>query len=95
MRRREIFVELPAEAGYPEGMVGRLLRSMYGCRDAGLNWEMCVAKVMKKLGFIQGASSPCVYFHPTRGVKTVVHGDDFTSLGKMMDVQWLHESLQK
>ena len=29
------------------------------------------------------------------GVKAVVHGDDFTSLGKMMDVQWLHESLQK
>ena len=92
---RGIFVELPAEAGYPEGMVGKLLRSMYGCRDAGLNWEMCVAKVMKKLGFIQGASSPCVYLHPTRGIKTVVHGDDFTSLGKMVDVRWLHESLQK
>ena len=57
---REIFVELPAEAGYPEGMVGKLPRSMYGCRDAGLNWEMCVVKAMKKLGFIQGASSPCV-----------------------------------
>ena len=25
---REIFVELPEEAGYPEGMVGKLLRSM-------------------------------------------------------------------
>ena len=49
----------------------------------------------EEVRFIQGASSPCVYFHPTRGIKTVVHGDDFTSLGKMVDVKWLHESLQK
>ena len=76
-------------------MVGKLLRSMYGRRNAGLNLEMCVAKAMKKLGFIQGASSPCMYFHPTRGIKTVVHGDDFTSLGKMVDVKWLHESPQE
>ena len=27
------FVELPAEAGADESKVGRLLRSMYGCRD--------------------------------------------------------------
>ena len=95
MQRQEIFVELPAEASYPEGMVSKLLRSMYGCRDAGLNWEMCVAKAMKKLGFIQGESSPCMCFHPTRGIKTVVHGDDPTSLGKVVDVKWPHESFQK
>ena len=29
-----VFVELPAEAGADESKAGRLLRSMYGCRDA-------------------------------------------------------------
>ena len=34
---RKMFVELPAEAGAGKGTVGRLLRSMYGCRDAGVS----------------------------------------------------------
>ena len=34
--RRKVFVELPEEAGTDKSKVGRLLRSMYGCRDAGV-----------------------------------------------------------
>ena len=35
---RKVFVELPAQACPDKSNVGRLLRSMYGCRDAGVNW---------------------------------------------------------
>ena len=37
---REVFIELPVEALGPgeEGMIGRLLKSMYGTRDAPQNW---------------------------------------------------------
>ena len=92
---RELYVELPPEAGYGPDIVGRLLKSMYGCRDAGMNWELEVCRVMKKLGFIQGLSSPCMYYRPTRGIRSVVHGDDFTSLGTKEHLKWFHESLQK
>ena len=39
---RKVFVELPEEAGTDKSKVGRLLRSMYGCRDAGVNWEFAI-----------------------------------------------------
>ena len=58
-----MFVELPAEAGAGEGKVGRLLRSMYGCRDAGVNWEFAICEVMIAIGFVQGRASPCICRH--------------------------------
>ena len=36
--KRDVFVELPPE-DKEEGMVGKLQKSMYGTRDAALNWE--------------------------------------------------------
>ena len=35
---------------------------------------------MMEWGFVQGVSSPCVFWHPEREVRVVVHGDDFTVL---------------
>ena len=33
------------------------------------------------MGFLQGKSSPCVFWHPVWEVAVVVHGDDFTAPG--------------
>ena len=35
--RTKMFVELPEEAGTDKSKFGRLLKSMYGCRDAGVS----------------------------------------------------------
>ena len=94
---REIYVELPSE-GKTESdgdVVGRLKRSLYGTRDAPLNWELTIRKIMMKLGFTQGKSNPCIYYHKKRDLRTVVHGDDFTTAGSYENIKWLHESLGK
>ena len=94
---REIYVELPSE-GKTESdgdVVGRLKRSLYGTRDAPLNWELTIRKIMMKLGFTQGKSNPCIYYHQKRDLRTVVHGDDFTTAGSYENINWLHESLGK
>ena len=36
--RRKVVVKLPDE-DYEEGMCGRLIKAMYGTRDAAQNWE--------------------------------------------------------
>ena len=93
---REIYVELPAEAKKPgEDVVGRLLKSLYGTRDAPLNWELQIQKVMLALGFKQGKSNPCICYHAGRDLRTVVHGDDFTTAGTFDNIKWLHEELSK
>ena len=45
--RRAVYVELPAEIAEP-GMCGRLLKSLYGTRDAAQNWEVEYARFIWK-----------------------------------------------
>ena len=78
---RSLYVRFPPELGLSKRVVGRLVRCMYGTRDAGAIWEACYATCLVDLGFTQGVASPCCFEHREWGVSVVVHGDDFTALG--------------
>ena len=69
--------------------------SLYGTRDAARNWEEHYGEVLVSLGFRQGKSSPCIFYHPTRDIQTVVHGDDFTSLAEECHLKWMSAELSK
>ena len=56
--------------------------SLHGTRDAAMNWQEEVAKEMAKWGFKRGRYNPCLYWHPKSGLMTLVHGDDFVSVGR-------------
>jgi hypothetical protein len=79
---REVYVELPEEAGYGRNFVGRLVKCMYGTRDAAQGGEGSYQRVLKKLGFARGAASPCIFHHVKLAVSLVVHGDDFFTVGR-------------
>ena len=93
---RELYVELPPEMRQ-EGrdLVGRLIKSLYGTRDAAANWERQILNDLTSLGFVRGMATPCVFFHPQRNLRVSVHGDDFTTLGKIDDLRWFSQQLQK
>ena len=57
--RRE-YVQIPPEDQEPgdESKCALLHKSLYGTRDAALNWSIAYGKVMKKCGFKKGLSSP-------------------------------------
>ena len=79
---RDLYVELPSEIRKPgEDKVGKLLKSLYGTRDAASNWEKTIRKVMESFGFICSMGTPCNFYHPTRNLRCTVHGDDFVTLG--------------
>ena len=50
---------------------------------------------MVKLGFKVGKSSPVIFNHDQKGIRTLVHGDDFVSSGRPEDLKWLSEELEK
>ena len=60
---RSLYVRLPPELGLSRKVVGKLVRCMYGTRDAGAIWEHCYSKCLVDLGFTQGAASPCCFIH--------------------------------
>ena len=78
---REAYIELPPEDA-EEGMVGLLLRTMYGTRDAAAAFDRFATEVRESSGYITGASTPCVYRHcrePSVGWR---HGDDIILAGE-------------
>ena len=61
--RSKVFVEFPEEASTDKSKVVRLLRNMYGCRDAGVNGEISIRQVMIAFGIVDCGASPCIYRH--------------------------------
>ena len=82
---RDICVELPSEAVSERekklDLVGHLKMSLYGTRDAAMNWQEEIARQMHSWGFSRGKYNPWLYENQSRGLKTLVHGDDFMSVG--------------
>ena len=93
MARRDIYVDLPSEDSAP-GMSGKLVKAMYGTRDAAAAWESTYSKTLMDMGFRRGRSPPCLFWHPTRHLRTLVHGDDFTVVGTEVDLKWLAEEMK-
>ena len=94
---RRVFVALPDEDRLPgeEGLCALLLKSLYGTRDAAYNWTEAYTKALIDLGFTKGESSPCNFYHKTRNICTVVHGDDFFSEGAAEELKWLNAGLSR
>ena len=80
---RNVCVEIPkedrAEADVRHDKVGHLRMSLYGKRDAAMNWQEEVARELRKIGFRRGRYNPCLYYHAERNVQTFLHGDDFAT----------------
>ena len=63
-----MYVDLPEEWAVP-GYCGKLLKSMYGTRDAAVNWADEYSSRMVELGFTQGIATPCVFYKADRGLR--------------------------
>ena len=75
--------------------VDKLKASLYGTRDASTNWQEEVAKCMIKWGFTIGRYNPCMYYHPGRKMRCLVHGDDFVCVGEAADLKWLEDRVKE
>ena len=74
--------------------VRRLNLALYGTRDAAKLWQECVAKHLVSIGFSRGKSNPCVYYSKKKDLRTLVHGDDYATVGSLEGVRWLQKELE-
>ena len=81
------YIVLPHEAEAPPGFYGRLKRWLYGMRGAAQAWEECYTHELASVDFLEGTSSPAVFYNPSTEMRLVVHGDNFTFLGYGDDVE--------
>ena len=88
------YVRLPSEDKDHESMCARLQRHMYGTRMAADGWQQEYSTLLiVKLGFKQGGGHANLFHHPERGIRTSVHGDDFTSQGPCNQLDWFEASI--
>ena len=71
--------------------------SLYGTRDAAKNWQDEVARMTQIWGFRFGQYNPCLFKHDRWDVLnkhdrwdvlTLVHGDDFVSVGEAENLKF-------
>ena len=91
---RNVYIELPVEAGGGEGMCGKLDFWLYGFRDAAAAWERFYCEKLEGCGFTRGTSCGVVFYHPERDLSGVVHGDDFTFCGLEEDLKWIEKLME-
>ena len=95
--KRTVYIELPKEdpRSRKGDTLGKLIKAMYGTRDAPQIWQEVVKEKMKKLGFLVSMLHPSVYYHPIRKVYILAHVDDFLCLGPDEHLEWFLSGINK
>ena len=77
---RPIYIAIPDEDYEPgdETKVARLNLSLYGTRDAAMNWAKTCSEVMVKCVFVTGQASPCNFYHRERLTSETGLGDGWS-----------------
>ena len=86
---RPVYVALPVEDQDPSDPIdtcGELAFSMYGTRDAALNWAEEYSSKLLSAGFIRGVANPCLFKHRVKDVSLTAYA------GKTIRVAFLHSS---
>ena len=74
-------------------MLAKLVGSLYGTHDAPLSWQDCLRCQVKLLGFEEPRRVPCVFYHETKDIEMIAHGDDLFVVGGLKDVQDVYRGL--
>ena len=78
--KRVMYVKtLPEDTSIKTG-IARMLKAMYGGKDAAACWDELAEKTLVTLGYKAGVHCPCVYHNANREGACVRHGDDFILL---------------
>ena len=95
--RRHIYIKLPKEDPRYDGgkTIGRLLKSMYGTRDAPQIWAGEVKRIMESMGFRACRINPCIFYHEDMDLQVITHVDDFLCCGEGANLRWLRDELMK
>ena len=96
---REVYVELPEEAlegneAKSEWVAG-LDKSLYGTRDAAVNFQLGCKKYFSSIGSSAGRYNASTYYHSGRQLRMMLHGDDFATVGDVKQIEWLKKKLEE
>ena len=95
--KRNIFVRLPVDACDSSSgrTYARLLKSLYGTRDAPQIWQEHLTSTLREMGFRASRLHVGVFVHDERGIELAVHVDDIFASGESEELLWMRRELLK
>lgn len=94
--KETIYMKPPPGVDIPPGQCFRILRSLYGLKQAARDWNQYCVKELKKLGFIQSEADPCLLTLPSKKLIILVYVDDVTiAAPELSSIQWFKEEFGK
>ena len=89
------YVMLPPEDPDHGVKCGLLKKHMYGTCAAADGWQQEYSGFLKTIGFTQGVACPCLFVSSDRQLYISVHGDDFTTAGPKVEIDWFERLLEE
>ena len=97
--KEQIWIRLPSIDGVDRanGQVVRLLKSLYGLREAPKLWYDTLAKFLKQLGFICLPCSECLFLirRGNEKVLLLAYVDDLALFGDLNSIKWVKAKLKE
>ena len=82
---RDVFIKPPREANLEKGYLWKLLKCLYGLRDASKMWYSRIKNALLRLGFEISKLDPAVFYFRNKNKEVIglvgVHVDDFIHAG--------------
>jgi hypothetical protein len=92
--KEHIYLTPPKGLQLKKDHVLRALRSLYGLKQAGRNWNKLLHEFLTSLGFTQSLADPCLYTHFQRRMSLLLYVDDIIAAAKTTkQLDWLHNAL--
>lgn len=91
----ELYLKPPPGVTVTAGKVLRLLKSIYGLKQAARAWADLLMAILARRGLLRSISDPALYINQQSGEFVAVHVDDllYVSKGKTDFAEWLGEHL--
>jgi hypothetical protein len=80
--KERIYLSTPQGVPVKNGYSLRVLRSLYGLKQAARDWNILCKEYLILLGFKQSLADPCLYTHENKGIKLLGYVDDIAAAAK-------------
>jgi hypothetical protein len=90
-----ILLQPPPGVKTKKGHVLRALKSLYGLKQAGRNWNQLLRGHLLKHGFTQSQADPCLYVHLERKIWVLTYVDDIPAAGSNKQLDWFYKMLKE
>ena len=93
--KETIYMSPPPGVKVRPGCALRVLRSLYGLKQAARDWHDRCVTALSELGFAQCAADPCLLIHGSKGIMLLLYVDDIAIASKSLsNIKWFKHDFQ-